>query len=138
MPRMIDLIRASAVPSNIVHSAAKGALSMPAPEMVEILVYLANHDKVSGQQARQTWGGWDENSSLAIAADPQAPKDVLDYMASPANLRPGLLPALFFFQAEDGIRDTSVTGVQTCALPISLIRVSISEPSDLHRIAQSR
>ena len=23
-----------------------------------------------------------------------------------------------FFQAEDGIRDTSVTGVQTCALPI--------------------
>src|SRR5207237_7486731 len=26
---------------------------------------------------------------------------------------------LFFFQAEDGIRDSSVTGVQTCALPIS-------------------
>src|SRR4051795_8442253 len=27
---------------------------------------------------------------------------------------------VFFFQAEDGIRDESVTGVQTCALPISL------------------
>jgi len=26
----------------------------------------------------------------------------------------------FFFQAEDGIRDRDVTGVQTCALPISL------------------
>src|SRR5690606_40867421 len=26
---------------------------------------------------------------------------------------------LFFFQAEDGIRDFHVTGVQTCALPIS-------------------
>src|SRR5439155_13993343 len=26
----------------------------------------------------------------------------------------------FFFQAEDGIRDGHVTGVQTCALPISL------------------
>src|SRR2546422_6624013 len=26
---------------------------------------------------------------------------------------------LFFFQAEDGIRDVAVTGVQTCALPIS-------------------
>src|SRR6266487_5243443 len=26
----------------------------------------------------------------------------------------------FFFQAEDGIRDGRVTGVQTCALPISL------------------
>src|SRR5215213_11906776 len=28
-------------------------------------------------------------------------------------------PFFFFFQAEDGIRDWSVTGVQTCALPIS-------------------
>src|SRR5207249_8155229 len=27
----------------------------------------------------------------------------------------------FFFQAEDGIRDRNVTGVQTCALPISLL-----------------
>src|SRR6266542_1827665 len=27
----------------------------------------------------------------------------------------------FFFQAEDGIRDPPVTGVQTCALPISLV-----------------
>src|SRR5260370_15139660 len=27
-------------------------------------------------------------------------------------------PGCFFFQAEDGIRDSSVTGVQTCALPI--------------------
>src|SRR6266481_5404507 len=27
----------------------------------------------------------------------------------------------FFFQAEDGIRDGTVTGVQTCALPISRI-----------------
>src|SRR5437867_6749906 len=26
----------------------------------------------------------------------------------------------FFFQAEDGIRDRTVTGVQTCALPISI------------------
>src|SRR5256886_10746654 len=28
----------------------------------------------------------------------------------------------FFFQAEDGIRDLTVTGVQTCALPICSIR----------------
>src|SRR5258707_11956792 len=27
----------------------------------------------------------------------------------------------FFFQAEDGIRDIGVTGVQTCALPICLV-----------------
>src|SRR5215469_269739 len=39
----------------------------------------------------------------------------------------------FFFQAEDGIRDLYVTGVQTCALPISsscltVPRTSISGP----------
>src|SRR5207248_1056823 len=32
--------------------------------------------------------------------------------------RLGVLPRFFFFQAEDGIRDRTVTGVQTCALPI--------------------
>src|SRR5438093_10350604 len=31
--------------------------------------------------------------------------------------------SFFFFQAEDGIRDWSVTGVQTCALPIIPIRM---------------
>src|SRR5207247_3550569 len=35
--------------------------------------------------------------------------------------RPRLLTFFFFFfQAEDGIRDPLVTGVQTCALPISV------------------
>src|SRR5262249_56761734 len=35
-------------------------------------------------------------------------------------LRMVCLSFFFFFQAEDGIRDWSVTGVQTCALPISV------------------
>src|SRR5688572_33241769 len=34
----------------------------------------------------------------------------------------------FFFQAEDGIRDLTVTGVQTCALPISIERRGGFEP----------
>src|SRR5439155_10090861 len=36
---------------------------------------------------------------------------------------------IFFFQAEDGIRDGHVTGVQTCALPIlaALRRVDLKE-----------
>src|SRR5256884_4140782 len=34
-----------------------------------------------------------------------------------------LLGFVFFFQAEDGIRDVAVTGVQTCALPISAGRI---------------
>src|SRR5258706_524909 len=37
----------------------------------------------------------------------------LDFVGFPRFLFP-----VFFFQAEDGIRDWSVTGVQTCALPI--------------------
>src|SRR5256885_2930722 len=36
---------------------------------------------------------------------------------------------LFFFQAEDGIRDYKVTGVQTCALPICLSANAETEPS---------
>ena len=31
--------------------------------------------------------------------------------------------SIFFFQAEDGIRDYKVTGVQTCALPIQLVSI---------------
>src|SRR5256885_6220919 len=34
---------------------------------------------------------------------------------------PPHLSVFFFFQAEDGIRDYKVTGVQTCALPISRV-----------------
>src|SRR2546430_3557091 len=37
----------------------------------------------------------------------------------PNSPRSGLCFRVFFFQAEDGIRDLTVTGVQTCALPIS-------------------
>src|SRR5205809_4669264 len=33
----------------------------------------------------------------------------------------------FFFQAEDGIRDVAVTGVQTCALPISALVIELRE-----------
>jgi len=37
----------------------------------------------------------------------------------------------FFFQAEDGIRDHCVTGVQTCALPISTIGEGIRKVSNI-------
>src|SRR5256886_12019288 len=35
------------------------------------------------------------------------------------------IDVFFFFQAEDGIRDLTVTGVQTCALPISYIKYGL-------------
>src|SRR5690606_41177503 len=42
----------------------------------------------------------------------------------------------FFFQAEDGIRDFHVTGVQTCALPISLPRLSAAAVTKLVEAAE--
>src|SRR5690606_40497971 len=37
----------------------------------------------------------------------------------------------FFFQAEDGIRDFHVTGVQTCALPISAWDLTFPGPNNM-------
>src|SRR2546430_4870582 len=39
---------------------------------------------------------------------------------------------VFFFQAEDGIRDLTVTGVQTCALPISHVDADLSDQGLRH------
>jgi len=94
MPRMLDLIRNSQVPANLMQSAARGALSVPADETIEILVYLAVHHKLFGPQARLTLAGWDEKSSMAAAADPKTSAEVLGYFVALENLRTALLPAL--------------------------------------------
>jgi hypothetical protein len=93
MSRMIDLIRQSGVPANLMRSASLGALSLPPAETLEILVLLARHP-VFGKQAQLTLAGWDEEVTLAVVSDPQAPTGVLDYFSLPANLRPRLVPAL--------------------------------------------
>src|SRR5690348_17789967 len=43
----------------------------------------------------------------------------------------------FFFQAEDGIRDGRVTGVQTCALPISPAQPQASSSLMMHPVSSS-
>jgi len=67
MPQMIELIRSAKVPANLMQSAARGSLSVPPAETIEILVYLALHNKVLGDQARLTLAGWDEKSTAAAA-----------------------------------------------------------------------
>src|SRR5574338_305373 len=46
----------------------------------------------------------------------------------------------FFFQAEDGIRDAMVTGVQTCALPISgpALEAEVKPLTELRRVVGSQ
>jgi hypothetical protein len=91
---MIDTIRSSMASSQVMQTAARGALSVPPQEMLEILVYLATQTKIFAERARLTLAGWDESSSRKAAADPSTPKEVLAYMITPGNLRPTLLPGL--------------------------------------------
>jgi hypothetical protein len=94
MHRMIDQIRHSQFPSNLMHAAARGALAAPPGEMMEILVHLALHNKVFGNEARLTLASWDEKASQSVAADPATSREVLGYLVAPHNLRTVLLPAL--------------------------------------------
>ena len=94
MPRMIDLVRSSRLPSNLMQFAACGALSAPPGETIEILVHLALHNNLFGAQAGLTLAGWDEKASRAAAADPETSPEVLRYFVDLENLRTCLLPAL--------------------------------------------
>jgi hypothetical protein len=117
MARTIDQIRASKLPSNMMQFAARGALQVSPAENIEILVYLARHNKAFGEQARMTLAGWDEKASRIAAGDPQTPAEVLDYFISPDNLRPRLLPAL--------LENPSVSEGHLMRLALSASRESI-------------
>jgi hypothetical protein len=117
MARMIDQIRASKLPSNMMQFAARGALQVPAAENIEILVHLARHNKVFGETAKMTLAGWDEKASRAAASDPQTSAEVLDYFVSADNLRPSLLAAL--------LENPSVSEAQLIKLATSAMRDTI-------------
>ena len=63
MSRMLELVRTNALSWHQMMTASKGALQLPAEEMVEILVYIAEHNKIMGEQARLTLAG-----TLSLAA----------------------------------------------------------------------
>jgi hypothetical protein len=117
MARMIDQIRASKLPSNMMQFAARGALQVSPAENIEILVYLARHNKVFGDTARMTLAGWDEKSSIAAVSDPQTPAEVLEYFISAENLRPNLLAAL--------LENPSISEAQLIKLATSAMRDTI-------------
>jgi len=94
MTRLIDMMKQSAVPAGVMRSASRGALDLPASEMLEILVFLSDH-AIFGEQARMTLAGFDESGSTVALADPNTPREVLHYFLAPRNRRPKLLPVLF-------------------------------------------
>src|SRR5256886_5718542 len=57
--------------------------------------------------------------------------------ASQAGRIDRLWSCIFFFQAEDGIRDLTVTGVQTCALPIFLYNRTVARAPHRPRLRRA-
>lgn len=129
MSRMIDLIRKSSVSATVMQAAARGALLIPADEMVEILVHLANHNKIFGAQAKMRLAGWDLNSAIAIASNPNTAAEVLQYMAAEDNLRPGLLPAL--------LENPAVPEASLAKLALTGARDVVRVMAESSRVAQS-
>lgn len=104
---MIELIRQAKVPPTIMRSAAKGALSVPPAEMIEILVYLTTQP-LFRDEARITLAGWDENACATVLSDPKTSTEVLNYFAALENLRSKLLPALV---ANPAVTEAAVQGI---------------------------
>ena len=93
MAQMLELIRNNAVPAGVMRSAAKGALSVPAPEMLQILIHLTRN-AVFGQEATLTLARWDHESALAVLSSSDAPQEVVEYFWDAKNRRPPLMPTL--------------------------------------------
>ena len=138
MSQMLDMIRNSQVPSNLMQSAARGALSVPPEETIEILVYLALHSKLFAERARLTLAGWDEQASMAAAADPKTSAEVLGYFVSPKNLRTCLLPALAENPSvkEEALDELAVSGSRAVAEGL-LMSARVMNSPQLLRALQS-
>src|SRR5258706_4192862 len=78
---------------------------------------------LSDQIALTDWVDVESSSVLRRSGTSVLPRCALPLWAVRCVL--SRVARFFFYQAEDGIRDWSVTGVQTCALPISSVRPQI-------------
>lgn len=94
MSRMLELVRTCSLSHYQMTSASKGALHVPPTEMVQILVYIADHNRIFGDQARLTLAQWDEASAKMIAMNRETPAEILDYWLAIKNIRPALFPLL--------------------------------------------
>lgn len=129
MARMVDMIRQAAVPPNLLRAAAKGALSVPASEMIEILVLLTKNP-VFAEQARMTLASWDEAACVAAASDPHTPAEVLEYMLDPCNRRSSLYAAL--------LDNPSVPEVRLAEIAAGATREVVEQMLASPRVGKSR
>jgi hypothetical protein len=93
MAPILELIKKNAVPVNVMRSASKGSLPLPADEMLEVLVYLTQNP-LFGQDARMTLAQWDTESAKEVLSKDTAAADVLIYYCQEENRRPSLMPTL--------------------------------------------
>src|SRR5687767_14444309 len=108
-----------------------GALRLAAPEDTGTR---ADWEKAAADVLRKSRRLSDDDPDSAVGAALTTttydgidvpPLGTPDQGTVPVTPRPTRAGACFFFQAEDGIRDKLVTGVQTCALPISIMNFSL-------------
>lgn len=93
MASMLELIRDGSAPPSLMRRAARGELSLPADEAVEILVTLAA-DREFGVEAEQTLAVWDEVSLVEVASRLATPLEVLLYLLRSQTTRPAVVTAL--------------------------------------------
>ena len=94
MSKMIDLIRADAVPASIIQSAARGELSIPDADSLEILVHLARTTRTYGEQAKLDAGRVGRRSAARQRRQYAAPIRKFCNIWAPENLRPSFLMAI--------------------------------------------
>jgi hypothetical protein len=93
MSTILEMIKRNQVPAAVMRTASKGALAVPAEQMLEILVYLTQNP-LFAQDAKMTLAAWDFNSAFSILSRTDTPPEVLGYFWAQENRRPGLMPAL--------------------------------------------
>jgi len=93
MSAVAEAILRAQAPPGVMRNAARGALSLPAADMLNILVHLAGQPAWSAE-ATATLANFDEQAIQQVIGAAEAPVAVLRYFTEAANARPGLLPAL--------------------------------------------
>ena len=93
MAPILELIKKNAVPVNVMRSASKGSLPLPADEMLEVLVFLTQNP-LFGQDARMTLAQWDAVSAKEVLSKETTVPEVLIYYWHAENRRPSLMPTL--------------------------------------------